>query len=292
MRTNNGKTASSISSKILLIFILLILIPGQLPHSAEAQSKKAILCVKRGSQGSSTVYYRSSTRCPRGETQINSLLKGDKGEAGEQGPVGAVGATGLQGATGATGAVGGTGPQGATGATGAVGPQGSTGATGPQGAAGILSVDPVHGSLQSVSSGANVVFDTVVYSSGNISYNSVTGVITFQEAGQYNIAWQVSVDGLASLPLNYDPQVTPPFVSFALSSSQGDLFTAALPTHIGSISSTAIIEVVVAPVTLSLLHTSQDWAAVLSSAASPKATLHVTKINSESSPANLFVSLQ
>jgi hypothetical protein len=41
----------------------------------------------------------------------------------------------------------------------------------------------------SVSVGSNVIFNTVVYSAGNISYNSVTGVITFNEAGRYVINW-------------------------------------------------------------------------------------------------------
>ena len=35
----------------------------------------------------------------------------------------------------------------------------------------------------------NVVFDSVVYSNGNISYNSVTGVITFNETGRYVLDW-------------------------------------------------------------------------------------------------------
>jgi len=37
----------------------------------------------------------------------------------------------------------------------------------------------------SVGVGSNVVFDTTVYSAGNISYNNATGVITFNEAGRY-----------------------------------------------------------------------------------------------------------
>jgi hypothetical protein len=40
-----------------------------------------------------------------------------------------------------------------------------------------------------VNVGSNVIFDTVVYSAGNIIYNSVTGVITFNEAGRYALNW-------------------------------------------------------------------------------------------------------
>jgi hypothetical protein len=49
-----------------------------------------------------------------------------------------------------------------------------------------------------VASGSNVIFDTVVYSSGNISYNSGTGVITFNESGRYVLNWWVAVQSSPS----------------------------------------------------------------------------------------------
>ena len=63
-----------------------------------------------------------------------------------------------------------------------------------------------------VASGNNVIFDSAVYSAGNISYNAGTGVITFNEAGRYVINWWVATQ--ASQSTNG--------TVFALSSSQGD----------------------------------------------------------------------
>ena len=63
-----------------------------------------------------------------------------------------------------------------------------------------------------VDSGSNVIFDNIVYSSGNISYNSGTGVITFNEAGRYVLDWWVATQTSTS----------PSFVVFTAVSSQGD----------------------------------------------------------------------
>ncbi|MDF2877689.1 MAG: hypothetical protein K0S30_785, partial [Clostridia bacterium] len=43
-----------------------------------------------------------------------------------------------------------------------------------------------------IPSGGAVVFDNIVYSAGNISYNAVTGVITFNEPGRYVLDWWVA----------------------------------------------------------------------------------------------------
>ncbi len=222
---------------------------------------------------------------------------GDIGATGEVGETGATGATGPTGLTGATGEVGATGETGSTGATGATGEIGATGATGDIGATGatgatgssaILSVDPVHGAGTEVAAGANVIFDTIVYSSGNVSYNSATGVVTFNEAGVYNVTWRVAVDGLTDLPLGYDPVTTPPYASFSISSSQGDFITSTLPTYLGSLTGTAIIDVVSAPVTLSLVNSGSSWSVNLANLTS-KGSLHISRINNEASPLNLYV---
>ncbi|WP_330389787.1 hypothetical protein, partial [Cellulosilyticum sp. I15G10I2] len=47
-----------------------------------------------------------------------------------------------------------------------------------------------------VVSGGNVIFDTTVYSAGNISYNALTGVITFNEAGRYVLDWWVATQSV------------------------------------------------------------------------------------------------
>ena len=43
-----------------------------------------------------------------------------------------------------------------------------------------------------VESNANVVFDSTVISTGNISYDNATGVITIQAAGSYEFDWWVA----------------------------------------------------------------------------------------------------
>ncbi|MDF2566853.1 MAG: hypothetical protein K0R90_309 [Oscillospiraceae bacterium] len=89
---------------------------------------------------------------------------------------------------------------------------------------------------------SNVVFNTIVYSQGNISYNTSTGVITFNESGRYVINWWVATQSAQS----------PDGILFALSSSQGDLLEGNSPTKIGETVGVGIIDVVSAPVTASL----------------------------------------
>lgn len=238
--------------------------------AAEAQTnKKTALCVKRGSGTSSTVYYRSSTRCLPGERELTSLFKGTQGA---QGPAGEIGPKGDKGDPGAVGATGPTGATGATGPTGPVSPQ---------------SVDPVHGSDGvALGSEANVVFNSVPLSEGSVSYNPITGVVTFGQEGTYLINWQLSVDGLFDLPLNYDPQVTPPYVYFELSSSQGDTFSSHLPTHLGSLSGSGVITITTAPVTLVLVHKSPLWGVNLSGSAPVKASMNISQIYNNEDPFN------
>ena len=96
----------------------------------------------------------------------------------------------------------------------------------------------------SVAAGSNVIFDSTVYSSGNISYNNLTGVITFNEAGRYVLDWWVATQ---STP-------TTGGVTFALSSSQGDFLEGSAPIKFTEIVGIGIIDVVEAPVTVSLVN--------------------------------------
>ncbi len=98
----------------------------------------------------------------------------------------------------------------------------------------------------SVTSGNPVIFNNVIYSSGDIVYNSVTGVITFNEVGRYIINWQVVTHASAA--------ISGPI--FGLSSSQGDSLASDSPVSAGMITGTGIIEVVAAPVTAMLLNLS------------------------------------
>ncbi len=98
----------------------------------------------------------------------------------------------------------------------------------------------------SVAVGSNVVFDSIVYSDGNITYNSGTGVITFNESGRYVINWWVATQ--SSLSTNG--------IVFALSSSQGDFLEGNSPIKTDEVTGVSIIDVAAAPVTVSLVNAS------------------------------------
>lgn len=89
---------------------------------------------------------------------------------------------------------------------------------------------------------ANVIFDTTTFITGLISYDDATGVITFNENIRYFVSWQVATQSSAS------------GIVFALSSSQGDCLQEQSPVKTGQVSGTALINVVSAPVTLSLIN--------------------------------------
>ena len=97
-----------------------------------------------------------------------------------------------------------------------------------------------------VAAGANVLFDTIVYSSGTISYNPATGVITFNEAGRYVLDWWLATQSSQSTN----------GTSFALSSSQGDFLEGNSPINTGEVYGIGIVDVIAAPVTVSLVNIS------------------------------------
>ncbi|MDR1630157.1 MAG: hypothetical protein LBS36_08105 [Oscillospiraceae bacterium] len=97
-----------------------------------------------------------------------------------------------------------------------------------------------------VESNANVIFDSTVTSSGNISYDSVTGVITILEAGRYEFDWWVATQA----------SVSTIGAGFALVSSQGDTIIGNSPTKTGEVVGVGVIEVVTAPVTVALTNNS------------------------------------
>lgn len=98
----------------------------------------------------------------------------------------------------------------------------------------------------SVAVSGNVIFDTTVYSDGNISYNSTTGVITFNETGRYVINWWTVIQSTSS----------PNGVIFTLTSSQGDALVGNSPLRTGEVVGVGIINVSTAPATVSLVNTS------------------------------------
>jgi hypothetical protein len=97
-----------------------------------------------------------------------------------------------------------------------------------------------------VVAGGNVIFDTIDYSAGNISYNPVTGVITFNETGRYIIDWWVATQATSSTN----------GVVFSITSSQGDIIKGVSPIKTGEVSGIGIVNVNSAPVTLSLANNS------------------------------------
>lgn len=97
----------------------------------------------------------------------------------------------------------------------------------------------------SVANGANVIFDTIEFSAGNISYNNSTGVVTFNEPGRYIVNWWVVVNG-GNGSNGY---------TFALTTSQGDIIEGC-GIGSGQVCGFGIVDVVAAPVTLSLVNAS------------------------------------
>ncbi|GBG55804.1 hypothetical protein SPFL3102_02743 [Sporomusaceae bacterium FL31] len=119
-----------------------------------------------------------------------------------------------------------------------------------------------------VSPSANVIFDTILYSSGSIIYQSLTGEMTFNETGRYMITWTLSTQG--SLSTNG--------IVFAISSSQGDFLAGNSPERIGEVTGCGIITITAAPTTVSLV--SASTANVQYSSAVPaKATLVVADVS-------------
>lgn len=98
----------------------------------------------------------------------------------------------------------------------------------------------------SVLPSSNVLFDSISYSSGNISYSSASGEITIAVSGRYIVNWWVAVQSSSSET----------GVLFALFSSQGNFINGNSPLKTGEINGFGIIDVSSAPVTLSLINSS------------------------------------
>ncbi len=97
-----------------------------------------------------------------------------------------------------------------------------------------------------VASTARVVFNSLVYSTGDIDYNPSTGIITLNSTGRYIINWWVAIQSTGSAN----------GMIFSLLSSQSDSITGSSPQIAGQVSGIGIIDVVSAPVTLSLINSS------------------------------------
>lgn len=94
-----------------------------------------------------------------------------------------------------------------------------------------------------VGSAQNVIFNSTVFTAGNIMYHAATGIITFMEAGRYTINWWIATQSSTSQG-----------AVFSLFSSQGDSLKGNSPIKTGEVTGFGIIEVTTAPVTVSLVN--------------------------------------
>lgn len=97
----------------------------------------------------------------------------------------------------------------------------------------------------SVPNGGNVIYNSVVYASGNIGYDG-NGIITLGAPGIYSFNWWVATQ-------SFSPAVAP---VFTLISSKGDAIRGDSPNTLGEVVGFGIINVVAAPVTVRLVNTS------------------------------------
>lgn len=94
-----------------------------------------------------------------------------------------------------------------------------------------------------VGSAQNVIFNSTVFTAGNIMYNDANGIVTFMEAGRYTLNWWIATQSSVSQG-----------AVFSLISSQGESISGASPIKTGEVTGFGIIEVSSAPVTVSLVN--------------------------------------
>lgn len=97
----------------------------------------------------------------------------------------------------------------------------------------------------SVGTGENVVFDFVLYSSGDIGYDPSTGVMTFLTPGRFVLNWNVSTQaGMGSSA-----------ISFAVV-LEGNTIISSSPSRMGQVSGTAILNIQATPASVFLANDS------------------------------------
>lgn len=95
-----------------------------------------------------------------------------------------------------------------------------------------------------VAASASVVFNTLLFTTGNISYAPLTGIITINEPGRYVINWwAVTQASIASAG-----------PGFALFSSLGAFIQSNSPNKLGPFSGAGIIDIPTVPATISLVN--------------------------------------
>lgn len=96
----------------------------------------------------------------------------------------------------------------------------------------------------SIAPNESIVFDAPIYKSSGISYDNVTGVISLLSNGVYHVNWWVATQANISVE----------GTGFALSCSDGQQIKGNSPLKTGEISGIGIINVVSAPITMSLVN--------------------------------------
>ncbi|HMM06461.1 MAG TPA: hypothetical protein PKD52_07330 [Clostridiales bacterium] len=95
----------------------------------------------------------------------------------------------------------------------------------------------------SVGAGENVVFDSVLYSSGNIDYDPLTGIMTFPTPGRFVLSWNVSTQ----------TSIGSSGVIFGVVLG-GDTIISSSPNKTGQVSGTAIVNIETAPASVFLVN--------------------------------------
>lgn len=101
-----------------------------------------------------------------------------------------------------------------------------------------------------VLSGSNVLFDSVIFTNGNISYAPLTGIVTISDPGRYVIDWWVAQQ--ASQSTNG--------AVFSLETSDTLVINGASPIKTDEVSGIAVFEFIEAPVTLSIVNNGTNTA--------------------------------
>jgi len=115
----------------------------------------------------------------------------------------------------------------------------------------------------------NVIFDNVILNNGSMTYDSITGIITLSEAGNYHINWWVASQSVSSGLKT----------SFSLVSSGGANIIGNSPIKTSSFSGMGIVQVVT-PTTLRLVNSSVG-SAYFSSNITVKSMLSISMIGED-----------
>ncbi len=118
----------------------------------------------------------------------------------------------------------------------------------------------------SVDNLSNVIFDDIILTTGNIGYDSSTGIVTFNESGRYVINWWAATENT----------LIPAEMVFKLTTSQENIIKDISPLHTDGISGIMIIDVLSPGTTLSLTNVTGDTIEY-SPISSPSASLMIVQ---------------